>query len=410
MIMENKCFLPRAIDLKDSEGCWLATYRFEPFLNRWFYVKPSMHGKIKLVNTENVPEEVLHIAEEGAFTPQNCYSAPIKLQIQLNTSCNYKCKMCYVSPELKDKTLSIPILSDLFQKAKELGVLRVNFVGGEIFMRKDIKEVFSCAQSHKLLTSCITNGIIPGARPEKYYDLFRSMYAVQVSCNGVGESYDSEHGGLGWSRAKHYIRETVNMSPSSILSYVITRENVNDIPKFIEYAASVKPTIIKFGTVCWSGRSTNKGAYEYYSDTIIRGRELIKTARMNYPELQIQSQLDDELGTPLWEDYLHGYRPYAFYFSPEGRDGLYVSAVGKIYPFPLLSDNPNFCVGSIHDDLMKIWSNSPILQELRGVTFENSACGKIHCDHPCGLWNRSYAIAWSGDAFGKVPCAKTNWK
>lgn len=405
-----KTFSPFPIDIKNLAGKWLATYRFEPFLGKWFYIEPAMHGAIKLVDTKDVPSNVLDIADSADFTDINAYVAPIKLQVQLNTSCNFRCEMCYVSPELVGKKLSLDTLDSIFTIAKSCGVLRVNFVGGEIFMRRDIEEVFRCAQSHHLLTSCITNGIIPGAQPEKYYDLFQSMYAVQVSCNGIGESYDKEHGGVGWSRAKDYIKETVHMAPSSILSYVITSDNVSDIPGFIEYAESVNPSIIKFGTVCWSGKSSQKGALEYYSKTLTLARRLIQNARTTHPNLKIQSQIDDGRETPLWEDYIHGYRPYSFYFSPEGRDGLYVSAVGKYYPFPLLSDNPAFCLGTIQDDLLEIWKNNRILNNLRNVTFENSSCGKLGCTQPCGLWNRSYAIAWSGDIYGKVPCAKTQWK
>ena len=106
----------------------------------------------------------------------------------------------------------------------------------------------------------------------------------------------------------------------------------------------------------------------------------------------------------MWEEYINGYRPLEFYFSPEGRDDLYLSASGKLFPFPLMSDNDKFCIGNYNDDWEYIWSNNKILSELRNVTFANSKCGKLGCTRVCGLWNRSYAISWTNDFYGKVPC------
>lgn len=397
------------IDTVDGER-WVSSFRYEPYLKKWFYIEPSMKGTIRLVDTSDIPQEVLAVADKCEVHYCNAYQAPLKLQIQLNTSCNYSCKMCYVSPELRDKQLSLPLLKNVFSEAKDIGVVRVNFVGGEIFMRKDITEIVELAQRNNLLTSCITNGIIPGKAIDKYRSLLDSMYMVQISCNGIGESYNIEHGRECWEIAKECITNVVRSVKASILSYVITDENVNDIPAFVEFAHKISPTIVKFGTICWSGKSTNKGATPYYSITVEKAKQHIDRARKKYPYMRIQSQIDEGFDTPQWEDYSSGYRPYEFYFSPEGRDGLYLSAIGKYYPFPLLSDDPSFCVGNVSDGLLNIWNNSDVLKLLRSVRFEDTSCGKLGCFRPCGLWNRSYAIAWSGDIWGKVPCRLSEWK
>ncbi len=397
------------IDIVDDNRNWVSSFRYEPYLKKWFYIEPTMKGTVRLVDETDVPQEILNIADKEETHYENSYQAPLKLQIQLNTSCNYRCKMCYVSPELQNKKLSIETLKKIFVEAKNIGVVRVNFVGGEIFMRRDIQEIISLAQQNNLLTSCITNGIIPGKNIDNYKVLLESMYMVQISCNGIGNSYNNEHGLVCWESAKNCIANVVRTVKASILSYVITDENVDDIPAFIEFAIEIKPTIIKFGTVCWSGKSFNKGTMLYYSSTLEKAKTHINNARKKHPQLHIQSQIDEGEETPLWEDYTNGYRPYEFYFSPESRDGLYLNAIGKYYPFPLLSDNPNFCLGDISDGLLNIWNTSNILKKLRVVSFKDTACGKLGCTKPCGLWNRSYAIAWSGDIYGKVPCKLTNW-
>ncbi len=399
------------IDVIDSSGKWVSTYRYEPYLKKWFYIEPTMKGTLTLVETEDVPDEVKSSCDIIEYPHKmNSYYAPLKLQIQLNSSCNYNCRMCYVSPEMKNAVLTIDELDELFGKIKDIGIVRVNFVGGEIFMRKDIKDIVKTAQRHNLLVSCITNGIIPGTRLDIYEQLLSDLYMLQISCNGIEESYNYEYNTTRWHKAKRCIENVVKSTSTNILSFVVTQNNYNDIPEFIEFANKIKPTIIKFGTICWSGKSKNKQIEEYYSTIIPQAREHIARARIKYPNLQIQSQLDDSESTPLWEEFINGYRPYEFYFSPEGKDGLYLSALGIYYPFPLLSDNKNFQLGRMKDDIMDIWQNNSILKDLRQVTFKNSACGKTNCKGACGLWNRSYAIAWSGDIYGKVPCKLTEWK
>ena len=403
-------FSPCPIDVVDDNDNWVCTYRYEPYLKKWFYIEPQMHGELMLVDRENLPDELKDYTELVEYEELDCYYSPIKLQIQLNKICNFSCKMCYVPENEKHASLSLEQIDSIFEECKDIGIIRVNLVGGEIFMRNDIEQIVELAHKHCLLISCITNGIIPGMKIEKYRELLKRFYMIQVSCNGVENSYDFEHERQIWDKAKDYIANVINATESNILSYVVTEENLEDIPKFIEYAKEINANIIKFGSICWSGKSNQKGSKEYYKTVLPRAQALIEKCRKNYPDLKIQSQLDNSENSPLWEEYSNGYRPYEFYFSPEARDDLYLSALGEYYPFPLLSDHDSYRVGRLGDSLVDIWRNSTVLNDIRKVKFETSACGKSGCSGVCGLWNRSYAIAWSNDLYGKVPCYRSNWE
>ena len=398
------------IDVLDDDDNWVCTYRYEPFLKKWFYIEPDMHGELMLVERDELPKELKEYTDLVEYDELNSYYSPIKLQIQLNKTCNFSCKMCYVPQCERDAQLSLEQIDKLFEECKNIGVIRINLVGGEIFMRNDIDQIVELARKHCLLISCITNGIIPGNRIDEYRELLKKFYMIQVSCNGIEQSYDYEHERKIWNKAKICIKNVIGTADANILSYVITEENVEDIPRFIEYAKEIGAYIIKFGSVCWSGRSDKKGSKRYYQVILPRAQDLIEKSRAKYPNLKIQSQLDNSENSPLWEEYSNGYRPYEFYFSPEARDDLYLSALGKYYPFPLLADHENYKVGNIGDSLIELWRNSKILNEIRKVKFETSECGKNGCSGVCGLWNRSYAIAWSNNLYGKVPCHRTNWE
>lgn len=398
------------IDVLDEEDNWVCTYRYEPYLKKWFYIEPDMHGELMLVERDELPCELQEYTDMVEYDELDSYYSPIKMQLQINKSCNFSCKMCYVPECEKNAILSLEQIDKVFAECKDIGVIRVNIVGGEIFMRKDIDEIVALAKKHCLLISCITNGMIPGMNIDRYSSLLQQFYMIQVSCNGIGASYDFEHERIIWDKAKKCIANVIGTVNTNILSYVITEENVQDIPDFVEYAREIGAFIIKFGSVCWSGKSNEKGSRRYYQSILPKAQELIEQCRKKFPDLKIQSQLDSAVDSPLWEEYSNGYRPYEFYFSPEARDDLYLSALGYYYPFPLLSDRDEFKVGKIGDSLIEIWRNSEILNDIRAVKFELSECGKYDCSGVCGLWNRSYAIAWSDDLYGKVPCHKSDWK
>ena len=319
--------------------------------------------------------------------------------------------MCYAfNAEKRHEMLSRERISTFLSDAKKNGVLRINYVGGEVFMRMDFPEIVAETRANRLLVSCISNGIIPGAAPKRYQSVLDSLFNIQVSCNGIGESYEREYGCSDWNRAAKCIASTIANTKTNILSFVITENNYEDIPRFLEFANEIHPSVVKFGTVCWSGNARGAKTEIYYKSVLPAAKRLIENGREKYGNLRIQSQIDQGEETPLWEDYSSGYRPFEFYFSPEGKDGLYLKSDGFFYPFPLLSDLLEFRLGAIEDGLKAIWNTNPVLTMLREATFEKSKCGELGCKRVCGLWNRSYAYSWTGSLLGKVPCELSGWE
>ena len=399
------------IDVISQDGVWHSTYRYEPFLQRWFYVRPDMHEKIILLSKDGVADEVAQVAKSSDYGEMFSYYAPLKVQVQLNKSCNYRCKMCYAfNAEKRHEMLSRERISTFLSDAKKNGVLRINYVGGEVFMRMDFPEIVAETRANRLLVSCISNGIIPGAAPKRYQSVLDSLFNIQVSCNGIGESYEREYGCSDWNRAAKCVASTIANTKTNILSFVITENNYEDIPRFLEFANEIHPSVVKFGTVCWSGNARGAKTEIYYKSVLPAAKRLIENGREKYGNLRIQSQIDQGEETPLWEDYSSGYRPFEFYFSPEGKDGLYLKSDGFFYPFPLLSDLLEFRLGAIEDGLKAIWNTNPVLTMLREATFEKSKCGELGCKRVCGLWNRSYAYSWTGSLLGKVPCELSGWE
>lgn len=374
-------------------------------------MKDYSTAPIDVISQDGVADEVSQVAKSSDYGEMFSYYAPLKVQVQLNKSCNYRCKMCYAfNAEKRHEMLSRERISTFLSDAKKNGVLRINYVGGEVFMRMDFPEIVAETRANRLLVSCISNGIIPGAAPKRYQSVLDSLFNIQVSCNGIGESYEREYGCSDWNRAAKCIASTIANTKTNILSFVITENNYEDIPRFLEFANEIHPSVVKFGTVCWSGNARGAKTEIYYKSVLPAAKRLIENGREKYGNLRIQSQIDQGEETPLWEDYSSGYRPFEFYFSPEGKDGLYLKSDGFFYPFPLLSDLLEFRLGAIEDGLKAIWNTNPVLTMLREATFEKSKCGELGCKRVCGLWNRSYAYSWTGSLLGKVPCELSGWE
>ena len=403
-------FSTTPIDTVGLDGTWFSTYRYEPFLKKWFFITPNMHESIRLLNTESVPSPVLQAAQPQTYNCKRSYYAPVKIQVQLNKSCNYRCRMCYAyDHEKQTEKLSRKDISKFLNDAKRSGVLRINYVGGEVFMRPDFSDIVDETRANHLLVSCISNGIIPGMAPQRYQHVLDNLFNIQISCNGIGSSYEYEYNTHNWERAAKCIATVIANTPTNILSFVISENNFMDIPQFLEFANQIHPSVVKFGTICWSGNSKGAQTEKYYKTILPKAKEMIDNGRDKYGNLRIQSQLDKGCHTPLWEDYLSSYRPFEFYFSPEGKDGIYLKSSGEYYPFPLLSDHQEFLLGTLDQNILDIWENSSVLAKLRDATFEKTLCGKQGCKDVCGLWSRSYAYSWSGNILGKIPCEFSNW-
>jgi MoaA/NifB/PqqE/SkfB family radical SAM enzyme len=399
------------IDVVSETGVWLMSYRYEPFLDRWFVLRAKATAKdILLTETENVPRAILSRAsQEVDEWDQRSYRAPVKMQIQLNTNCNYYCEMCYANAirgGVQRGELQKQELAALFYQLKRWGVFRVNFVGGEVFMRPDLEEIIEAAGDARLLVSLITNARIPGANIARYEKLLADLFNVQVSCNGTRTAYEKEYGESSWSDAARCIERVIGVARTSILSYVVTEHNYTCIADFLDFAAGITPSSVKFAAVCWRGRSRQVKAAEYYRKVIPEAQKAIVEGRKRYPQLDIASQFDQGLQTPLLQEFDRDYRPFEFYFSPEGRDGLYVNAIGTVFPYPLLSDVAELRLGNIRTgSIREMWERHEVLQAIRRITFAGSECGAMKCPSPCGLWSRAHAIAWSDKLDGKVPCA-----
>ena len=90
---------------------------------------------------------------------------PISASFELTCRCNLKCKMCYVAEaadnkKARERELSAGQWIKLAEMAREAGVLYLTLTGGEVFLRKDFKEIYHALTSMGFLIQIYTNGTL----------------------------------------------------------------------------------------------------------------------------------------------------------------------------------------------------------------------------------------------------------
>jgi len=89
-------------------------------------------------------------------------SAPDVLQISLTSRCNLKCTSCNVwkNPTSPHEELTLQEIKDLITESCLWGISELHLLGGEPFLREDLKEIVSFAKAKKMFVVICTNGTL----------------------------------------------------------------------------------------------------------------------------------------------------------------------------------------------------------------------------------------------------------
>jgi molybdenum cofactor biosynthesis enzyme MoaA len=121
--------------------------------------------------------------------PQVIQPDPRSIFITLTADCNLRCKGCrYGRDFMPGAQLPWPIVRDLLDDAKELGITGIRLYGGEPLIHKDIVRIVEYSIGIGLNTWITTNGIL---LKKKIDDLYHAgLRTVEVGFYGIAEAYN----------------------------------------------------------------------------------------------------------------------------------------------------------------------------------------------------------------------------
>ena len=140
----------------------------------------NIDTSIQPVGCDN-EEETLKLEEDmmkWCFKNGFLYS----LFVELTYACNLKCVHCYNPKNISSVQIDFNKMKKIIDEAKELGVFKIVFSGGECTIDKDFFEIVEYARSQRMSVEIFTNGQILYDNPELLKRLINSYpYRVGLS-------------------------------------------------------------------------------------------------------------------------------------------------------------------------------------------------------------------------------------
>ena len=101
------------------------------------------------------------------------------IYVRVTNRCNSKCGFCY-RDSLLGKDLTIEKIKRIIDKVVEFGFKRIGFLGGEIFLRKDLREIMDYAHKRKLLIIVASNGSLVKDKEIKLLNKYVAWFGIPL--------------------------------------------------------------------------------------------------------------------------------------------------------------------------------------------------------------------------------------
>lgn len=124
-----------------------------------------------------------HVGNLALARPNTC-------QLELTYACGLRCSYCYAGsynrPEYIARELDTAEIKKIIDELRSLGVLWLNFTGGDPLMRPDYCELYSYARDRGFLITVCTSGY---SLKKEHLDLFKRQppFSIEITLNAVEE-------------------------------------------------------------------------------------------------------------------------------------------------------------------------------------------------------------------------------
>ncbi len=317
-----------------------------------------------------------------------------ELYVFVTNDCNLRCTHCYVSSGdyVPPEEMTTADIMRLVDEARELGVERFYFTGGEPFMRRDIFELidYVCAESELVMLTnatffnkTILAQLTEAARKANgdVTDDFNHprRLVMQVSVDGPDqELHEIIRGKRTFARTVQGIRDLTAIGLTPIVSTTINTHNIERMAEVTRLLAGLG---VKEQHVLW----LQERGRAYDNDELLvppaKVTAIMRELRQIAAELGVV--IDNEASLRVRLRGKHGRKTD---MCNCGYESLDVFSDGQVYPCVWFSGAPSLACGSVRErGLRDIWLNSPILREIRaGSVQRREGCSDCHLKFLCG--------------------------
>lgn len=165
---------------------------------------------------------------------------PLSGSMELDLRCNLQCHHCYRDGEWDPEILKTDEVLEIVDAIARAGTLWMLFTGGEIFLRRDIFEIYEHAKKRGLLVTLFTNGTMI---TEKIADRLAGNppYGVEITLYGYSEETYEKVTGIPGSRKKCYrgVELLIERGIPLKLKTVVIQTNKHEFMDMFHYAESL---------------------------------------------------------------------------------------------------------------------------------------------------------------------------
>lgn len=322
---------------------------------------------------------------------------PLALVAELTHRCPLHCVYCSNPLEMqrRNRELSTETWSRVLREAAELGVLQVDFTGGEPLARHDLTELIRTARAAGLYASLITSGL--PLDEKRLAELVRAgLDHLQLSFQGAREESANEFSGARAHTQKLRVAEWVKQHRIGFtLNFVIHRQNLDQLEEMLTLTEQIGPGRVEFAHVQYYGWAfANRERLLPTREQLDRSLEILKNA-----EQRLRGRIRMEYVVP---DYYAKY-PKAC-MGGWGRKVLLVTPSGEVLPCHAAQVIPGMSFENVQAlPLRQIWEHSDAFRKFRGEEWMPEPCKS--CDRRAQDFGgcRCQAFLLVGDASATDP-------
>jgi SynChlorMet cassette radical SAM/SPASM protein ScmF len=294
-----------------------------------------------------------------------------QIYFYLTEGCNLRCRHCWITPKFQDGDLIYPSLDfglfrSIIEQAKPLGLSGVKLTGGEPLLHPQISKILDFIRAENLRLTVETNGVL--CTPElsqKMAACKNSFVAVSLDSTEA-ETHEWLRGVKGCHEATlEGIRNLVKAGFKPQIIMTIMRRNKEHMEPLVRLAESLGAGSVKFNIL----QPTARGEKMHEAGEALSIDELVKLGQW------VENTLSSSTSLRLHFSHPMAFRPLGKMFGENGDGGcgvcgilgiLGVLANGSYALCGIGESVPELVFGQAATDRLEdVWSNTPVLLELR---------------------------------------------
>ncbi len=324
---------------------------------------------------------------------------------EITLACCFSCKYCgSAAGHVRDNELTTEECLSVADQLAELGCRRVSMIGGEVFMRRDWKQIVGRLTGHGIRVNIITNGFL--FREELVNDLKEAnIESISVSIDGPRQVHDKYRQEGSFDRAMKAVETLLSAGIAVSVISTLNSENVKHLEEMFSLLRRYTIYAWQLQACSPMGNAAN-GGIDYRFDM----EQVIGFVARHMYEAPFAMGVADNIGYFTKEEgSIRGNLSGKAYFKgcSAGISSIGIDSVGNVRGCESMYD-PSFNEGNLRElTLREIWEDPDRFAYNRKFTRDKltGKCARCELGEFCAGGCRSYNYFVHGNIYESPFCA-----